>query len=304
AGCTLTSARDVVVTGSVPVAGGQAQVEVRATLDQISYPFRWGAFATVPNGVETGDRQEKELWLKENSTSDSFDSTLGAYNATTNKGSVGNIGANGDITLDRNTAISGSVTAGDAIHKDSSATISGSQTTSAASQSFPSITPSTTPTSELNVGNNTTYNLPAGTYYYTKIKFGNNSTLTTSGGTVTIYVTGEVDLGNSVTFGANPGTNLQIIAKSDGPDTSSESFTEPTIDLGNTFTFYGSFYGKNTNVKLGNDAKIYGSMIARTIKMGNNAAIHSDLAMKNQSVCTNGKYLVKLGTWREVIPGS
>ncbi|MBI2458310.1 MAG: hypothetical protein HYV46_19550, partial [candidate division NC10 bacterium] len=80
--------------------------------------------------------------------------------------------------------------------------------------------------------------------------------------------------------------------------------TEPTIDLGNTFTFYGSFYGKNTNVKLGNDAKIYGSMIARTIKMGNNAAIHSDLAMKNQSVCTNGKYLVKLGTWREVIPGS
>jgi len=302
AGCTATSARDIVATGSVPVAGGQAQVQLRTIVDQIAYPFRWGAFATVPNGVETGDRQEKELWLKENSTSDSFDSTLGAYDATTNSGSTGNIGANGDITLDKNTAISGSVSAGNAIYKGSGVTISGSQTTSASSQSLPSITPSTTPTSQLEVGNNATVNLTAGTYYYTKLKFGNNSKLTTSGGLVTIYVTGEVDLGNSVIFGANPGTNLQIIGKSDGSETSSESFTEPTTEIGNTFTFYGSFYGKNTDIKLGNDAKIYGSMIARTIKMGNNARIHDDLAMKNQSVCTYGKYLVKLGTWREVIP--
>ncbi|MBI2115014.1 MAG: hypothetical protein HYT85_08035, partial [candidate division NC10 bacterium] len=61
AGCTATSGRDVVATGTVPVAVGQAQVQLRAVLDQISYPYRWGAFATVPNGVETGDRQEKEL---------------------------------------------------------------------------------------------------------------------------------------------------------------------------------------------------------------------------------------------------
>jgi len=43
-------------------------------------------------------------------------------------------------------------------------------------------------------------------------------------------------------------------------------------------------------------------MIARTIKMGNNAKIHYDLALANKSMCTSGKYLVKLGTWREVIP--
>ena len=305
AGCTATSARDIVATGSVPVAGGQAQVQLRTIVDQIAYPFRWGAFATVPNGVETGDRQEKELWLKNNSTTDSFDSTLGAYDATTNKGSVGSIGANGDVTLDTNTAISGSVTTGaTTIHGASGVTISGSQTTSAPSQSFPSITPSTTPTIPLVVGNTAIVNLMAGTYYYTNIKFGNNSKLTTSGGLVTIYVTGEVDLGNGVTFGANPGTNLQIIAKSDGSDISSASFTEPTLEIGNNFTFYGSFYGRNTDIKLGNYAKIYGSMIARTIKMGNNSQIHSDQAMSNQAVCTNGKYIVRRGTWREVIPSS
>ena len=310
AGCTATSARDIVATGSGPVAGGQAQVQLRAILDQISYPFGWGAYATVPNGVVTGDqqggyegqyeddnRQEKELWLKDNGASDSFDSTLGAYDATTNSASVGNIGANGDVTLDKNTAISGSVSAGDALHKGSGVTISGSQTTSAAAKSFPSITPSTTPTSGLSIGNNATVNLTAGTYYYTTITIGNNSSITTSGGPVTIVVTGAVSIGNSVTIGANPGTNLQIIAKSSGVDTSSVSFA-----AGNTFSFYGSFYGKNTDVYLGNDAKIYGSMIARTIKMGNNAKIHNDLGMKNQSVCTNGKYIVHLGTWREVIP--
>jgi Tfp pilus assembly protein PilX len=299
AGCTATSARDVVATGTVPVAGGQAQVQVRAVLDQIVYPYRWGAFATVPNLIVTGGRREKELWLKDNGASDSFDSTLGAYDATTNRGTTGNIGANGDITLERNTAISGSVSAGDAIHMESGVTISGSQTTGAAAKSFPSITPSTTPTQALNIGNNQTVNFPAGTYYYTSIDIGNNSTITTSGGLVTIYVTGEVDIGNSVTIGANPGTNLEIIAKSDGADTSSVEF-----EAGNTFTFYGSFYGKNTDVDLGNDAKIYGSMLARTIKMGNNATIHYDLALGNKSMCTSGKYLVKLGTWREVIPGS
>lgn len=290
-GCNV---RDLVSTGTVPVAGGQAQVQLRAIADQISYPFRWGTFATV------NDRKGEELRLNENSKTDSFDSTLGAYDATTNKGSVGNIGANGDIKLEKNTAISGSVTAGGTINKDSSVTISGSQTTSAASQSFPSITPSTTPTSPLEVGSNTTVNLTAGTYYYTKIKFGNNSKLTTSGGLVTIYVTGEVDLGNGVTFGANPGTNLQIIA----PDTSSALFKEPTTEVGNNFTFYGSFYGNNTDVKLGHDATIYGSMIARTIKMGNTASVHYDQALSDKQICTFGKYTILRGKWREVYPTS
>ncbi|MEK7204622.1 MAG: hypothetical protein AAB254_03860, partial [candidate division NC10 bacterium] len=241
-----------------------------------------------------------ELWLKNNGASDSFDSTLGAYDATTNKGSLGNIGGNGDITLEQNTAITGSVSAGDAIHDTASGvTISGTRPPLAAAKSFPSITPSTTPTSGLSIGNNATVNLTAGTYYYTTINIGNNSSITTSGGPVTIYVTGEVDIGNSVTIGANPGTNLEIIAKIYGADTSSVEF-----EAGNTFTFYGSFYGKNTDVDLGNDAKIYGSMLARTIKMGNNAKIHYDLALGNKSMCTSGKYLVKLGTWREVIPGS
>ena len=51
AGCTSTSARKIVATGSVPVRGGNAQVQIEVTLDQVSYPFRWAAFAAVPNEI-------------------------------------------------------------------------------------------------------------------------------------------------------------------------------------------------------------------------------------------------------------
>ncbi len=298
AGCTLTSARDVVVTGSVPVAGGQAQTQVRATLDQISYPFGWGAYAA-----------ERDLKIDNNGSVDSFDSSLGPYNATTNKGTNGNIGANDDVKLDSGVVVWGNVAAVDEIDAGS-ATVHGTKTEGADTQSFPSITPGTTPTGELNVGNNQTITLPAGdtancnattrTCYYTKVTFGNSSTLaTSSGGPVTIYVTGKVDLGNSVTLGAHPGTQLQIVTKSDELDSDPKKF-----EAGNSFVLYGSLYGKNTDIELKNSAQIYGSIIGRKIETGNNAAIHYDQAMANKSVCTNGKYLVLRGTWREVIPGS
>lgn len=283
AGCTATSARDVTVTGSVPVAGGQAQVQVRAILDQISYPFRWAAFAA-------GD----DLSLGKNSSVDSFDSNFGTYNASTNKGSAGDIGANDDVDLDSLVEIWGDVSAGDDIDAGS-ATVHGTQTEDAAIQSFPTVTPATTPLLPLTIGNNQTFPLAAGTYYFTSINIGNNSTITTSGGTVTIVVTGDVDIGNSVTLGAHPGTNLQIVTKSDGSGTKK-------FEAGNSFVFYGSLYGKDTNIKLGNDAVIYGSMIGRKIDTGNNAKFHYDQAMSDLTVCTNGKYIVKLGTWREVIP--
>lgn len=296
AGCTATSARDVTVTGSVPVAGGQAQVQVRAVLDQISYPFAWGGFAA-----------DKDLKIDNNGLVDSFDSSLGPYNTTTNKGTSGNIGANDDVKLDSGVEVWGNVAAGDNIDAGS-ATVHGSQTPDAPIQSFPSITPSTTPTGEMNVGNDQTITLPTGdtancnattrTCYYTKITFGNNSTLaTSSGGPVTIYVTGKVELGNNVTLGAHPGTQLQIITKSDGLDGDPKEF-----DAGNNFVLYGSLYGKHTNIELGNDAVIYGSMIGRKIETDNNTEIHYDQAMVNQKVCTNGKFNIVRGTWREVIP--
>jgi len=324
AGCTATSARDVVATGTVPVAGGQAQVVLRATVDQVSYPFTWALFATVPNLVVTDDdRREKELWIDNNGAVDTFDSNLATYGSTSDsdKHKGGSVGANGDVTLDSGAVVWGNVSAGDAIHADS-ATVHGAKTPNASSRSFPSVTPSITATTSLSVGDNGTTSLSAGTYFRTSVSVGNkgtlattgavtiyvsgnmsfdnNAALTVSGGPVTVYVMGKVELKNDVTWGSNPGTNLQIITKSDPPDSQTDNI--PEFEAGNNFTFYGNLYGKSTDVKLGNNAQIYGSTIGRTVKVGNNASVHYDQALSDKQICTFGKYTILRGTWREVIP--
>ncbi len=302
AGCAATSARALVATSSVPVRGGQAQVVLQATVDRVSYPYRWAGFAAVPNQVVVDDRIEKETWLEEHGSVDSFDSNLGIYSTTTNRGAGGNIGANGDITLDSDAEIRGNVRAGDALHMGSGVTVTGAQATNLSpsdtspGEPFPSVTPGTAPTTGLTVSSGT-YTLAAGTYYYTTLTFSDNTSLATSGGLVTIYVTGAVSLGNSVTLGTHPDTQLRIIAKSDGGTTDFVSFA-----AGNYFTLYGSLYGKNTNINIGNDAQIYGSMIGRTVHVGQRAAVHYDQAMSDQEICHSGKFNIRRGTWREVRP--
>jgi len=294
--CPAATAKDLTATGVVPVGGGQAQAQIRVTVDQISYPFRWAAFAAVPNQVVVDDRIEKELWIEENGSVDSFDSSLGAYDATTNRGSDGDIGANGDITLDNNVQVYGSVRAGDALHKGSNVSVTGTQATSVPGEQFPALAPATAPTTDLTVSSGT-HTLAAGTYYYTAMTFANNTSLAISGGPVTIYVTGDVSIGQNVTLGSSPGTQLRIIAKSDGGNTDHVSF-----DAGNNFTLYGVLYGKNADVTIGENTAVYGAIIGRTFLARQPAAIHYDQAMSNQEVCHSGKYTFRRGTWREIIP--
>jgi cytoskeletal protein CcmA (bactofilin family) len=311
-GCTATSGRAVVATATVPVRGGEAQVQLRATADQVSYPFRWALFAAA------GD-----LSIRRDSTVDSFDSTLGAYDVATNRGTAGdglglpcssatvkctggNVGASEDVEIDENSQIGGNVTAGDDIDLESGVSVDGSQTTRAPSQWFPSLTmpgatgalvvlPFTTRTldpADPLLGDPVNCNASTRTCTYTNLIILIGATLKTSGGPVTIYVRGNVNIGNDATLGAHPGTQLRIITRS---DTGS-----PNFSAGDNFKFYGSLYGKNTDVQIGNNPRIYGSIVARKIKIGNQASIHFDQAMLDQEVCHNGKFNIRRGTWREV----
>lgn len=325
AGCSATSARDLTSTGSVSVQGGQAQVVLRARVDQVAYPYKWALFAAVPNLVVTGGRREKELWLDKGGQVDSFDSTFATYEDTSDsvRHRGGSIGANGDVTVKIGGVIWGNVSAGDAVHADW-ATVHGTTTQRASSQSFPSVSPSMSATGSLRVDDNRTRTLSEGTYAYTSIdvgnngtlatrgavtiyvtgnvEFGNNSALTVSGGPVTIYVNGDVSLGNSVTWGSDPGTQLQIITRSNLPDSQTDDI--PEFEAGNDWTFYGRLYGKSTDIKLGNDARIYGSIIGRTVKLGNNGRVHYNQALSNKVLCTFGTYNLLRRSWREVYPTS
>jgi hypothetical protein len=128
--------------------------------------------------------------------------------------------------------------------------------------------------------------------------FSDGASLATTG-SVRIYVTGTVSIGNDVTLGSHPATQLQIITKSDGP-----SDDAATFQAGSGFKMYGSLFGKNTDVKLGTDAQAFGSIIGRTLYVQSRGKIHYDQAMFNQTVCTNGKFTILRGTWREAIPSA
>jgi hypothetical protein len=125
--------------------------------------------------------------------------------------------------------------------------------------------------------------------------FANDTSLVLTGAPVTIYVSGWVSLGCNVIIGAHPGTNLRLITKSDG------LATEPaTFQAGDNLRFYGILYGKDTDVYLGANAQIYGSLIARTIYAGSSAMFHLDQAMSHHEICHNGKFAIRRGTWRQV----
>ena len=198
AACTATSARKIVATGSVPVRGGNAQVQLEVVLDRVSYPYRWAAFAAVPNQIigwlwdpmaqDWWDRTNSELLLRDHTLVDSFDSGVGPYDPTTNSGLHGDVGANGDVEIDYHSTINGNVQAGDDIFNESAVTVTGTQTRGLSRRStdpgapFPTVTPSVIPTGALTVPAGGTVTLSAGTYFYTNISMGNNATLLTTGG--------------------------------------------------------------------------------------------------------------------------
>ena len=43
--CPNDNSKDLIATASVPVRGGQAQVQLQVTVDTVAYPYRWAAFA-------------------------------------------------------------------------------------------------------------------------------------------------------------------------------------------------------------------------------------------------------------------
>jgi hypothetical protein len=332
-GCTATSAQDLEARALVPVRGGQAQVVLRVTVDQVSYPYGWAAFTTVPDTILTGDdvflatyRTTKELWLGDSNQVDSFDSSLGPYNAVingvTNSGKGGNIGGNADVSINWNSGIQGRVKAGDDIYYNGSLVYEGSLVTvdrsrisktaeqGAEAEIFPTVTPTqpltvvppATPEGDL-ILNSGTMSL-SGTHVFRDMIFSNNTSLTTSGGPVTIFVTRNALFGNNVTLGANPATQLQIILKSDGTDwgPSWQEPIRPRFSTGDSFRLYGSLYGRNTDIYLGADSQIYGSIIGRTIFTKSGVKLHYDQALSDKALCHNGKFAIRRGTWREVIP--
>jgi hypothetical protein len=290
--------KDLDVVASVSVRGGQARTRLKATADQAVYPFQWGLLAADGPLI---------LWSLDASLTpraklDSYDSRLGPYDATTNSGGVVNVGARGGGVFLTNVDLIGSA-GGDSV-TSSPTPMSNVGRPGDAPPSFPE--PSTTWADDPNVANNAELELPAGIHYFASVTLGNGARLT-GGGPVTIYVRGNFAAGDNVTIGAEPGEKPSLIMNSGaGP------FSE--FRAGDGLRLFGSLYGINTNVVLGDNAVIHGSIIGRRMAgplstlnaepCCNQKAptLRYDRAMTNRAVCTHDRFSIRRGTWREVLP--
>jgi len=295
--------KDVDVVASVPVRGGAAQARIRATADQAVYPFQWGFFAADgPLILASLDPSTPR------STVDSYDSRLSPHAYPAGGGGSANIGARGGGVGVHDVDITGGVV-GDLIPSPPvSQTIGG--TIGSPTEALPPLPepPSVTWSDDPNVAASTTLVLASGTYHYTNLTLGAGASVLASGGPVSVYVRSGFQAGDNVTVGAEPGEKLSLIMNS-GTGAPSEFRT------GNDFRFFGSLYGTNTTVIFGDNAVIHGSIIGRRITGAsvpvwegqpccNQKAptLHFDRAMTTRFVCTNSRFSIRRGTWREILP--
>lgn len=150
-------------------------------------------------------------------------------------------------------------------------------------------------------GNTTTTLSPTGglngtgQYCYRNLTIQGGGTLTSTGtGTVNVYLTGTlIARGNStVGYAPNPGRMLfQMTAGSQA------TLEEGTI-TGST-AFYGGLYGPLATIKISGNAEVYGSIIAKDVKLEGSAELHYDESLQNNTTIGN-LYKRTLVSWRDL----
>jgi hypothetical protein len=302
--CPSNLAKDLVAAGSVQVGLGKAQTEVRATVDQVSYPFRWVLYSTLRDHVLGFDpylgvdRSSKELWLNSSTITESFDSSGGPFSSL-NQGKSGHIGSNADLFVESTSTINGNITAHDDITLRPDVTVTGGQTQGAPTQTVPAVTPPGSSLGDKTLADWTILTLAAGTYYYDHLTIGYGAMLLTSGGPVTIYVGGDVSIGQNVTIGAHPATNLTIVTNGSGGDASNAKWVS-----GSGLIMSAAVFGSNTDFYFGQNTRVYGSILGRTIYVDTGGQIRYDRATASKGLCRSGKYTLRRGSWREYRPTS
>jgi len=248
-------------TGSVPSsAAPRVQRTVRVMLEK--HAFQWGVFS------------ESDLTFTGNSTTDSFDSDVAAYNATSPKGTSGDIGSNGGIDLNGNVTINGSATPGpgETVSTTGGVTVTGS--TSPIGEDVvidPVLIPGgLLPGTAINLNGNDTLPLTTGTYFFTSIKATGNSTIVinSAAGPVIIYTNGDIDVHGNAFVNAGAPTDFQIYSTGDD------------IDFTGNAVVNAAIYAPNADVHITGNATILGAVTCDQFRANGNVDIHHDLACR------------------------
>lgn len=301
---TVTSAgppaeqRRIEGTGYIPTqASPRAVKRVAILVTRPSSPFQFSLFGADGLSIDAGVR------------TDSYDSAVGPYDPL-RAGSDGDVGSNGNITMDNGAIVNGDATAGGTIALGGG-TITGTQTQGAPPVTLDPVdaayrtpnangtivcTPSTPScynsiTHALSTDAGQTVTLNAGTYYFSSISLDRGSSLVING-EATIYVTGTIYVDQGTITNSGPPTNLTIYSSyaSSGP-------FDFGINIDAAASFKGAIYAPNSAVYLDAMGDVYGSVVGKWIRMDADSRFHFDEALRRMG--GSGKFAVVLGSWTE-----
>ena len=244
------------------------------------YPYRYGLFAG------------QDLNIARNACVDAFNSDSGTY-AETQFNEDGDIGANGNIIIDKFVTIGGDANTalGGSLFVDNGSVILGDTSTTQDSVSLDMIPQSEydwaksvsnapaglsgagytydAATQSLITDASGSVEFQSGVYYFSSIDLGQLSTLTLApGAKVTIYVDSNLtfEQGSTINDGGSPRA-LEIFSQ----------YGSLQFDQDNTF--YGTFYGPNADIFYDQTTQVYGSLIGNSLTLDKNACFHYDQSL-------------------------
>ena len=285
-------------TGSCPSRASASVIgrTVKANIVKKS-PFSYAAFA------------QGQVTLANNTFIDSYNSDNGAYNAGTNSNTNGDVGSNGTtagiITIGNNISLGGNVSTGPGgTDTVGNGTVIAGTTTHDNNVSLPAVTVPAALTGlasggTFSIGNNGTSALAAGDYKYSSVNMANNATLDITGA-VRLYLTAATALstGNNINVNIASGASLELYV--DGVFTIPNNATLSSagnipknlqiystytgangISLNNNGVLAAAVYAPQTDISIGNNDDLFGSVVGKTVAANNNSAIHYDESLKN-----------------------
>lgn len=201
---------------------------------------------------------------------------------------LGSIASNGDITLSGSATVQGDAHPGVGKVVIGASHVSGNTAPLSAPLNYPVADPGTIRTINNNgyiptwamkngafkIGNQEVVTMPAGDYYFSDFYLGAGSTVNVTG-PVNIYMYGNLTLSGHPMVAGNLPKNLKIFVVK-GPNGEMPG----TISLASGSDLYADIHAPLSVLTSSGNGAIYGSMVAKSISMTGNSALHYDVALR------------------------
>ncbi len=269
----------------------EAATNVRAIIvPELLNPFSFAMFG------------EDSIKIDHSGGTDSWDSDDGPYDTSLVDLTEGDVASNGEVILENSADVGGDVSTSTegGIIADATVTISGDSSSTvdrfelepipdevwidaAANNSNGLLTdPPLDSDNNLTLSSFESLTLTGGTYYFDNVILDANSSLQIApDDTVFLYIRGDLNLYNNTTINSTQyPANCMI-------------YSDGTVNtIGMDVDINAAFYGPNADVLLDNSCDWYGSIIAASVILENNAEVHYDQSLTEIPIETTGNMIM------------